>query len=125
MAKRMAVNIQSDFIYGSGASAINGFTLASGLLTGVEGGAANGAAPSSANGYDYVDKVIEAVRTAKVNPDLIATSPRAFQTYGRLKNTLNGAIRPSPTVASFLSGQDGKRFATTNAVKDTQTVHGL
>jgi HK97 family phage major capsid protein len=122
MARRMAVQIQADFIYGSGAQTIQGFTGAAGLLTGVEGGGANGAAPASATGYNYVDIGIEAVRSAKVEPDLIVTSPRAFQTYGRLKNTLNDALRPSPTVAEFLNGQNGKRVAMTTAVKDTQTV---
>lgn len=122
MAKRLATQVQADFIYGSGANVVNGFTGAAGLLTGVEGGTANGAAPTGANGYNYVDIAIEAVRSAKVEPDLIVTSPRAFQTYGRLKNTLNDALRPSPTVASFLNGQNGKRFATTTGVKDTQTV---
>ena len=53
---------------------------------------------------------------------MIVTSPRAFQTYGRLKNTLNDALRPSPTVASFLNGADGKAVRLTTAVKDTQTV---
>jgi HK97 family phage major capsid protein len=122
MAKRMAVQIQADFIYGSGATTIQGFTGATGLLTGVEGGTANGTAPASATGYDYVDKGIEAVRSAKVEPDLIVTSPRAYQTYGRLKNTLNDAIRPSPTVCAFLNGENGKAVRVTTAVKDTNTV---
>ena len=122
MARRMAVQIQSDFIYGSGATTIQGFTGATGLLTGVEGGTANGAAPTSANGYNYVDTAIEGGRSAKVEPDTIVTSPRAFQTYGRLKNTLNDALRPSPTVAEFLNGTNGKAVRLTTAVKDTQTV---
>ena len=37
MAKRMATQIQTDFIYGAG-TGIQGFTGASGLLTGIEGG---------------------------------------------------------------------------------------
>ena len=42
--------------------------------------------------------------------DLIVTSPRAYQTYGRLKNTLNDALRPSPTVAEFLNGSSLARL---------------
>jgi HK97 family phage major capsid protein len=122
MARRLAMQVQSDFIYSSASNTIQGFTGASGLLTGVEGGTANGAAPTSANGYNYVDIAIEAVRSAKVEPDLIVTSPKGFQTYGRLKNTLNDALRPSPTVQEFLSGANGKSVRLTTAVKDTQTV---
>ena len=123
MAKRLARQAQSDFIYGSGANVINGFTGAAGLLNGVEGGTANGAAPTGANGYNYVDIAIEAVRSAKAEPDLIVTSPRAYQTYGRLKNTLNDALRPSPTVAQFLNGQDGK-CPFTGSERDTSACCG-
>jgi HK97 family phage major capsid protein len=122
MAKRMSVAIQSDFIYGAGANTIQGYTLASGLLTGVEGGSANGTAPGATTGYNYVDIGIEACRSARVSPDMIVTSPRAYQSYGRLKNTLNDALTPSPTVQDFLTGRDGKACYLTTAVKDTQTV---
>src|ERR1022692_3687686 len=122
MTARMARSIQSDFIYGAGAGTIQGFTTLGTMLASVEGGGVNGAAPASATGYDAIDKAIESVRSAKAEPDLIVTSPRALQTYGRLKNTLNDAIRPSPAVQDFLSGANGKEVRTTTAVKDTQTV---
>lgn len=123
LAKRMAVQMQTDFIYGAGATTIQGFTGASGLLTGIEGGSGtNGAAPASSTGWNYVDMGIEAVRSAKVEPDLMVSSPRGIMTYGRLKNSLYDALRPSPAVADFLNGQNGKRVAATTAVKDTQTV---
>jgi HK97 family phage major capsid protein len=124
--QRMARAIQSDFLYGSGASTIQGVFTAAGLLKTVEGGTANGLAPVSASGYDYVDKAIQGNRTAKLDADMIVTSPLCYQTYGRLKNTLNDAIRPSPTVQAYLDGRGGAtgkgRFYQTTAIKDNQTV---
>ena len=90
MARRLAVNMQSDFIYNSASNKIQGFTNASGLLTSVQGGTSNGAAPtggSSGTQWDYVNMAIEAVRNAKVEPDLIATSPKAFHTFGQASRT--------------------------------------
>lgn len=123
---RMARAVQSDFLYGTGANTIQGVFSATGLIKSVEGGTANGQAPASATGYDYVDKAIQATRTAKLDTDMIVTSPLAYQTYGRLKNTLNDAIRPSPNVQDYLNGKGGYRgdgrFYQTTAIKDTQTV---
>lgn len=125
-AQRMARSVQSDFLYGTGATNINGIDTASGLLSGFEGGASPPIAPASAAGYDAWDKAIQAVRTAKSDVDMIVTSPLAYQTYGRLKNTLNDALRPSPTVASYLNGQGGPngngRCHLTTAIKDNRTV---
>ncbi len=123
---RMARAVQTDFLYGSGATTIQGVFGTTGLIKSVEGGTANGQAPASATGYDYVDKAIQATRTAKLDTDMIVTSPLCYQTYGRLKNTLNDALRPSPTVASYIDGHGGAngngRFYQTTACKDNQTV---
>jgi HK97 family phage major capsid protein len=126
MAQRMARAIQSDFFYGSGANVIQGVYGAAGLLKSAEGGTANAVAPSSSAGYDYWDKAIQAVRTAKADVDMVVTSPVGYQTYGRLKNTQNDAIRPSPTVQAYLNGTggpngDGKCYVTT-AIRDTSTA---
>jgi HK97 family phage major capsid protein len=124
--QRIARSVQSDFLYGNGANTIQGVFYASGLNKLVEGGTANGQMPASATGYDYVDKAIQTNRTAKLDADMIVTSPLAYQTYGRLKNTLNDAIRPSPTVQSYIDGRGGAsgkgRFYQTTAIKDNQTV---
>jgi HK97 family phage major capsid protein len=122
MARRLAVSIQSDFIYGSGAQTIQGFTGAAGLLTVVEGGGANGLAPASSTGYNYVAQAIQKCESAKTVPDLMVTSPLAAHTYGNLKNTLNDALTPQESVRQFLEGRNGKRFRTTTAVKDDETV---
>jgi hypothetical protein len=54
------------------------------------------------------------------------TSPLCYSKYGLLKNTLNDALRPSPTVQQYLNGVGGATgegaFYTTTAIKDTQTV---
>jgi len=120
MALRLAVQIQNDFIYQTGnASKITGFTQAGGLLTSIQGGGANGVAPVN---WDYVDLAIQSVRNANVEPNLIATTPQAYGKFGRLKNTLNDSMRPSPSVMDFLDGNDGKMLGTTTAISDAVTV---
>lgn len=123
MTKRLAVNLQSDFIYSSTSNHIQGFTNAGGLLTLVEGGGpTNGAAPTSANGYTYWDKSIAKVRSANNEPDMIVTSPLAQSTYGQLKNTLNDRLTPSYDVEAYLMGTQGKSLYTTTSVSDVETA---
>jgi len=124
--QRMARAVQSDFLYGTGATFINGISTAAGLNTTFEGGASPPIAPVAATGYNAVDAAIAGARTAKLDVDMIVTSPLCYSKYGLLKNTLNDALRPSPTVQQYLNGVGGSTgkgaFYTTTAIKDNITV---
>jgi HK97 family phage major capsid protein len=127
-ANRLARAVQTDFFYGTGANFIQGLSTAAGLVTQFEGGASPPAVPAAAAGkaWTYVDAAITATRTAKANTDLIVTSPLCYSKYGQLQNTLFDAIRPTPTVQSYIDGHGGPnedgRFALTTAIKDNITV---
>lgn len=127
-AQRMARAVQIDFIYGSGATFINGFSSAAGLVVQFEGGASPPALPTAAAGkaWTAVDAAITATRTLKANTDTIVTSPLCYSKYAQLQNTLFDAIRPTPTVQRYIDGEGGPNhdgaFYLTTAIKDNLTV---
>jgi hypothetical protein len=127
-SQRMARAVQTDFFYGSGATFIQGLNTAAGLVTGFEGGASPPALPTAAAGkaWTAVDAGITATRTAKHDTDMIVTSPLCYSKYAQLQNTLFDALRPTPTVQSYIDGVGGRTvngaFYQTTAIKDNITV---